>query len=42
VFLSHTKLGGRYTLRLAIGDIRTAERHIALAWERLRSSVAPQ
>ena len=39
VFLSHTKLGGRYTLRLAIGNIRTAERHIALAWERLRSSV---
>ena len=36
VFLSHTKLGGRYTLRLAIGNIRTAERHIALTWELLR------
>jgi aromatic-L-amino-acid decarboxylase len=40
VFLSHTKLGGRYTLRLAIGNIRTEEKHIALAWERLRRSSA--
>ena len=36
VFLSHTKLNGRYTLRLAIGNIRTEERHIALAWEQLK------
>jgi aromatic-L-amino-acid decarboxylase len=35
VFLSHTKLGGRYTLRLAIGNIRTEEKHVRLAWERL-------
>ena len=34
VFLSHTKLHGRFTLRLAIGNIRTEERHVALAWER--------
>ena len=32
VFLSHTRLGGRYTLRLAIGNLRTTERHIAEAW----------
>jgi aromatic-L-amino-acid/L-tryptophan decarboxylase len=38
VFLSHTKLNGRFTLRLAIGNIRTEERHIALAWERLRAA----
>ncbi len=38
VFLSHTKLGGRFTLRLAIGNIRTEERHVALAWERLREA----
>ncbi len=38
VFLSHTKLGGRYTLRLAIGNIRTEERHIALAWKLLQRS----
>ncbi|MGH7617757.1 MAG: pyridoxal phosphate-dependent decarboxylase family protein [Gemmatimonadaceae bacterium] len=40
VFLSHTKLGGRFTLRLAIGNIRTEERHVALAWERLREAAA--
>ena len=34
-FLSHTKLRGRFTLRLAIGNIRTEERHVALAWQRL-------
>ena len=38
VFLSHTKLRGRFTLRLAIGNIRTEEQHVALAWERLREA----
>ena len=38
MFLSHTKLNGRFTLRLAIGNIRTEERHIALAWDRLRAA----
>ena len=38
VFLSHTKLHGRYTLRLSIGNIRTEERHVALAWKRLREA----
>jgi aromatic-L-amino-acid decarboxylase len=37
-FLSHTKLGGRFTLRLAVGNIRTEEKHIALAWERLNEA----
>jgi aromatic-L-amino-acid decarboxylase len=37
VFLSHAVLGGRYTLRLAIGNIRTAERHVQRAWEILRA-----
>ena len=36
VFLSHTKLGGRYTLRLAVGHIRTTDEHVALAWRVLR------
>jgi aromatic-L-amino-acid decarboxylase len=31
-FLSHTKLDGRYALRLAIGNIRTEERHVRRAW----------
>jgi aromatic-L-amino-acid/L-tryptophan decarboxylase len=38
VFLSHTKLQNRFTLRLAIGNIRTEERHVALAWSELRSA----
>jgi aromatic-L-amino-acid decarboxylase len=37
-FLSHTKLDGRYTLRLAVGNIRTEERHVRRAWELLSSA----
>jgi aromatic-L-amino-acid decarboxylase len=40
VFLSHTKLRGRFTLRLAIGNIRTEERHVALAWRRLKEAAS--
>ncbi len=40
VFLSHTRLDGRYVLRLAIGHLQTAERHVARAWELLNSSAA--
>ena len=36
VFLSHTKLDERFTLRLAIGHIRTTEHHVARAWELLQ------
>jgi aromatic-L-amino-acid decarboxylase len=35
VFLSHTKLNGRFTLRLAIGNIRTTRDHVRLAWDEL-------
>jgi aromatic-L-amino-acid decarboxylase len=38
VFLSHTRLGGRFTIRLAIGNLRTEERHVARAWELLREA----
>jgi aromatic-L-amino-acid decarboxylase len=38
IFLSHTRLHGRFTLRLAIGNIRTEERHVALAWQRLKAA----
>jgi aromatic-L-amino-acid decarboxylase len=37
IFISHTKVDGRYTLRLAIGNIRTEERHIAQAWALLQA-----
>lgn len=33
VFFSHTKLNGKYVLRLAIGNLRTEERHVRRAWE---------
>jgi aromatic-L-amino-acid decarboxylase len=33
VFLSHTKLDGRYVLRFAVGNLRTEERHVLRAWE---------
>jgi aromatic-L-amino-acid decarboxylase len=36
VFLSHTRLRGRYTLRLSVGNIRTEARHVDLAWQILR------
>jgi aromatic-L-amino-acid/L-tryptophan decarboxylase len=38
-YLSHTKLRGRVTLRLAIGNIRTEERHVRRAYELLAESV---
>jgi aromatic-L-amino-acid/L-tryptophan decarboxylase len=33
IFLSHTKLGGRYAIRLAIGNARTTEADVRRAWE---------
>jgi len=35
-FLSHTRLGGRFVLRLAIGNARTTEDDVRLAWDVLR------
>ncbi len=40
VYLSHTKLNGKYTLRLAVGNIRTAREHVELAWKELRDAAA--
>ena len=38
VFLSHTRLDGRFAIRLAIGNVRTEERHVVRAWELLREA----
>jgi aromatic-L-amino-acid decarboxylase len=38
VFLSHTRLDGRYVIRLSVGNIRTEPRHVARAWELLREA----
>jgi aromatic-L-amino-acid decarboxylase len=40
VYLSPTKLRGRTVLRLAIGNIRTQERHVRRAWDLLREAAA--
>lgn len=36
LFISHTKLNGRYALRLAVGNARTTEADVRHAWEVLR------
>ena len=38
VFLSHTRLHDRFTLRLAIGNLRTTEAHVARAWAILQET----
>jgi aromatic-L-amino-acid/L-tryptophan decarboxylase len=38
VFLSHTRLDGRFTIRLAVGNLRTEARHVERAWELLRAA----
>jgi len=40
IFISHTKLRGRFTLRCAIGNIRTTERHVLRLWELLQEGAA--
>jgi aromatic-L-amino-acid decarboxylase len=40
VFLSHTRLAGRFTIRLAVGSIRTEPRHVERAWALLRDAAA--
>jgi aromatic-L-amino-acid decarboxylase len=40
VFLSHTKLDGRYVLRLAVGNLRTTEEDVRRAWEVLCEEAA--
>jgi aromatic-L-amino-acid/L-tryptophan decarboxylase len=36
IFISHTRLDGRYVLRLAIGNARTSEADVRRAWEVIR------
>ncbi len=38
VFLSHTRLDGRFTIRLSVGNLRTEVRHVERAWELLRAA----
>jgi aromatic-L-amino-acid decarboxylase len=38
VFLTHTRLGGRYVIRLVIAQRGTERRHVAEAWEIIREA----
>jgi aromatic-L-amino-acid decarboxylase len=38
IFISHTKLDGRYALRLAIGNEQTTEADVRVAWRALREA----
>jgi aromatic-L-amino-acid decarboxylase len=39
VFLSHTRIDGRYAIRLSIGNIRSTRQHVWRAWELLQDAV---
>lgn len=39
VFLSHTRLHGKFTIRMAIGNIRTDESIVRHAWELLKANL---
>jgi aromatic-L-amino-acid decarboxylase len=36
LYLTHTKLEGKFTLRLCVGQTNTQARHVERAWERIR------
>ena len=38
LYLTHTVLNGRYTLRLCVGQTRTEERHVVDAWRRIQET----
>jgi aromatic-L-amino-acid decarboxylase len=40
MFVTHTKLKGKFALRLCIGQTNTTQDHIQEAWQRLQASVA--
>lgn len=39
-FIAHTRIHGRVTIRLAIGNLRTRRSHVERAWELLREAAA--
>lgn len=40
LYLTHTRLAGRHTLRFSIGQAQTTERHVAAAWRLIRETAA--
>jgi aromatic-L-amino-acid decarboxylase len=41
VHLTHTMLGGRYTIRLVIGQRQTEREHVAEAWQLIQEAASP-
>ncbi len=41
-FLSHTKLHGKFTIRIAIGNMRTTEQHILQLWGELQEALTQE
>ena len=39
LFLSHTKLNGKYVLRFCVGQARTERRHVEAAWKEIQENV---
>ena len=42
LFLTHTKLDGRLTLRLSVGQTHTKQEHVERAWKRIRDVAGEQ
>ncbi len=40
LYLTHTMLDGRFTLRLCVGQTHTEERHVRAAWKLIREMSA--
>jgi aromatic-L-amino-acid/L-tryptophan decarboxylase len=40
LYLTHTKLGGKFTLRMCVGQTNTEERHVKHAWEKIQEEAA--
>ena len=40
LYLTHTRLNDRLTLRLCVGQTNTTERHVEKAWKRIQEEAA--
>lgn len=41
-FLSHTKLHGKYTIRIAIGNLRTTEQDVRNLWDEIQAALSDE
>jgi aromatic-L-amino-acid decarboxylase len=40
VYLTHTKVGGRFTLRMSVGSVNTEREHVERAWQLVRATAS--